>query len=119
MATIEGNARLARHVADIDDDGHHAGSLTGYVTKIDGGLETVDAHGSAGSTETIDIANGNWHSLTLDADCTITVVGFTASEGCSVLVKVIQDGTGGWDITLPASVGNTRFSTSMSVLGLT
>jgi hypothetical protein len=31
METVHGNARLARHVADIDDDGHHTG---GGVTEI-------------------------------------------------------------------------------------
>ncbi len=33
--TVRGNARLARHVADIDDDGHHAasgGGVTGFAT---------------------------------------------------------------------------------------
>ncbi len=91
--------RLARHTLDIDDDGHHTPVSTDFVTKTDGGLETVAAHGATGSTETIDLADGNWHSLTLDDDCTVTVSGFTAAAGCSVLVKVTQDGTGGWGIT--------------------
>lgn len=78
--------------------------LTQFVTKTDGGLETVDAHGATGATETIDLASGNWHSLTLNADCAITVSGFTAATGCSILVKVTQDGTGGWAITWDADI---------------
>ncbi len=128
--TVPQNVKLARHPIDLDDDGHEfvelgvttetdtdlvlapdgtggvewvagGGDTSNFVTKNDGGLETVDAHGSAGSTETLDLEDGNWHSLTLNADCTITVVGFTAAAGCSVLVKVTQDGSGGhaiiWD----------------------
>jgi len=76
-----------------------AAAATGFVTVIDGGLETLQAHGATGATETINLASGNWHSLTLDANCTITVSGFTAAKGCSALVKVTQNGTGGWAIT--------------------
>lgn len=78
--------------------------ISGLVTKIRGGLETVDAHGSPGATVTLDIGTGNWHSLTLTADCTVTVSGFTAATGCSVLVKVTQDGTGGWAITWDSDI---------------
>ncbi len=31
MSTVPGNVRLSRHVADIDDDGNHAGSVSDIV----------------------------------------------------------------------------------------
>ena len=69
-----------------------------------GGSETPVDHGSMGSTETIDAGDGTWHRGTLSADCTITVTGFTVDEGLVVLVKIAQDGTGGWAITWDVDV---------------
>jgi hypothetical protein len=88
------------------DDGGGTVSLE-YVLPHHGGNEKVDAsHGSAGSTETIDLAAGNWHALTLNAECTLTLTGATASKGCSILVEVAEDSTGGWGLILPASFAN-------------
>lgn len=77
------------------------GSLTASGT---GEFETVDeggnpdslAHGSMGTTETVDAADGNHHTGTLNANCTVTVAAF--ADG-SIVFVVTQDSTGGWDIT--------------------
>lgn len=73
------------------------------VDKVGGGRETLHAHGAAGSTETVDLALGNIHSLTLDSDLTLSITGFTASVGCWFTLDFVQNGTGGWDVTWPAS----------------
>lgn len=63
------------------------------------------AHGNLGATETFDALTG-WHSGTLNANCTITLTGAPTATVSSLFLELIQDGTGGWTITLPASVSN-------------
>ena len=63
------------------------------------------AHGSIGSTETFDAAIG-WHSGTLNANCTFTLTAAPSGTASSLFLELAQDGTGGWTITLPASVVN-------------
>jgi hypothetical protein len=77
-----------------------------YVKAIGGGEETVFAHGSMGAAETIDPADGNWHTGTFDDDCTFTLTAPTNAVGCSIICELTQDGTGGHALTLPASVVN-------------
>lgn len=83
----------------LADDDHSA-----YVTVTGGGGETVQNHGAAGATETIDLANGNYHAVTLDADCTFTFTGATNGVECSFTLELTENGTGGWDPTWPGSV---------------
>lgn len=64
---------------------------------------TVLDHGNAGATETIDPTVAGVHVLTLDADCTLTISA-PATAGCFVELWIVQDGTGGRDITWPGSV---------------
>lgn len=72
-------------------------SGTGVFETVDeGGNPDVMAHGAMGATETIDAADGNQHTGTLDDDCTITVAAFAAG---SIIFAVTQDGTGGHGIT--------------------
>ncbi len=52
MATVHGNARLARHVADIDDDGHHTGGGGGF----DLGWYNVEDYGAVHDGTTDDTA---------------------------------------------------------------
>lgn len=88
------------------------GALTGlsdfdhdqYVRGTHGGRETFQSHGNTGSTETIDLANGNYHAATLNADCTFTFTGATTGKLVSFTLELLEDGTGGWDPTWPASV---------------
>lgn len=70
-----------------------------WVPEAGGGASPAFDHGNMGATETLDLADGTWHRGTLDADCTVTVTGFTVDEGLVVVFEVTQDGTGGWDIT--------------------
>ena len=80
------------------------GGGTGFVTVNDGGKETVSTVAASGATETLDLADGNVHDLTLTADCTLTFAGATAGVGCSFTLLLRQDGTGGWTATWPGSV---------------
>lgn len=67
--------------------------------------ETVSAHGSSGTTETLDMTAGNVHTITLDNNCTLTFSNPSATgKACSFTLIVTQDGTGSRTITWPASV---------------
>ena len=63
------------------------------------------AHGNTGTTETFDAAIG-WHSATLNDDCTLTLTANPTGTVSSLFLELLQDGTGGRDITLPSSVVN-------------
>lgn len=65
---------------------------------------TAQSHGATSTTETLDLANGDVHGITLDANCTLTLSGATSGKACAMTVIVTQDGTGGWTLTWPASV---------------
>jgi hypothetical protein len=81
------------------------GAGTGqFLTVADGGGGTVQAHGSLGSTETIDTANGNYHWGTLNADCTFTFSTIADTAERWFTLELIEDGTGGWEPTWPVSV---------------
>lgn len=70
-----------------------------------GGAETPVEHGNMGATETIDLGVGSVHRGTLNANCAITITGFTAGEFADPLVfEVAQNGTGGFAITWDADV---------------
>jgi len=71
-----------------------------------GGEDTVFTHGAMGATETFDPANGNWHTGTFDANCTFTLTAPRTGKGCTIILELTQDGTGGRTVTLPASVSN-------------
>lgn len=88
------------------------GDLTGlpdndhpqYRLTTDGGQDVVEVHSAAGSTETLDLAAGNVHDVTLTADCTLTLAGATAGVECSMSV-LLRQGTGApWTVTWPGSV---------------
>lgn len=88
---------VSAHVAAADPH-------TGYIRKIGGGAATVQSHGVMGAAKTIDLANGNSHAGTLDANCTFTFTGATASAECEFVLELTQNVTGGWTATFPASV---------------
>jgi hypothetical protein len=77
-----------------------AGAAPGsFLTTTLGGQGTVQALGTLGATETIDLANANKFWGTLDQDCTITTVGWTNLKDVQISVELIQNGTGGWTPT--------------------
>jgi len=68
--------------------------------------------GNSGSAKTIDWDDGDQQKVTLTADCTFTFS--NVKVGGSYVLHLLQDGTGGWDITLPAACkqGTAAFVTS-------
>lgn len=81
-----------------------ASILGDFLTKINGGGGTVQAHGNMGATETIDLANGNYHWGMLDANCTFTFTVTADTKERWFTLELIEDATGGWTVTWPASV---------------
>jgi hypothetical protein len=71
---------------------------------IEGGQSVIKSHGAMGATETFDPTDGNVHTATADADCTITLASPAGSGACTLELYITQDGTGGWDLTWPGSV---------------
>jgi hypothetical protein len=73
-----------------------------FLTKTLGGQGKVQALGTLGATETIDLANGNKFWGTLDQDCTISTTGWPSTApntDAQISVELIEDGTGGWTPT--------------------
>ena len=99
------NAQTLWHTTNVT--GGTLGSTTVAWTEFapsTSGVSTPFDHGTMGATETVDLADGDWHRGILNANCAITVQGFTNDEGAVLLFEVTQDGTGGWDITWDADV---------------
>ena len=58
--------------------------------------------GNSSTADTIAWTSGNFHKSTLTGDVTYT---FTAPVGpCTLVLKLVQDGTGGREVTWPATV---------------
>ena len=67
--------------------------------------ETVVANATSGSTDTIDLEDGNVHNVTLTANCTFTFSNPPASgTSGSFTLFLNQDGTGSRTATWPGSV---------------
>lgn len=86
-------------LAGLPDDDHPQ-----YLLGTDGGKGTVNVVLASGSTLTLDLADGNDHDVTLDADCTLTLAGATAGMACYTTVLLRQDSTGDRTVTWPDSV---------------
>jgi hypothetical protein len=98
-------------ISASEDFGSHA-ALTGldandhpqYQLVHSGGQETISVVAASGSTETLDLTNGNFQDVTLTANCTLTLTGATAGVACTMALLLRQDGTGSRTVTWPASV---------------
>ncbi|MCK4795569.1 MAG: hypothetical protein KAV87_68195 [Desulfobacteraceae bacterium] len=67
--------------------------------------EVVQAHTSVSGAESINLQNGNIHTLDLTGAVTLTFTNPVATGKCSTLIiEATQDGTGTWAITWPGSV---------------
>ena len=67
--------------------------------------ETTVANATSGSTDTIDLEDGNVHNVTLTANCTFTFSNPPASGTSGTFTLFLnQDGTGSRTATWPASV---------------
>lgn len=75
-----------------------------FVTTTDGGKEVIQNHPAAGSTETLDLGDGNYHDVTLTADCTLTLTGATNGVACTMNILLRQGSGAPWDVTWPGSV---------------
>jgi hypothetical protein len=97
---------LTSAARSVLDDTTVAAMLTtlGAVSKSGGGLENRKLHSTMGATETFDLADGNLHTGTLDANCTFTFSGATTGFLCSFGMLLTQDGTGSRTVTWPGSV---------------
>lgn len=91
-------------VAHADLTGLASDDHTAYTTVINGGGDTVSAHGNTGSTETFDPGAGNVHTATLDANCTFTLTAPASGTSCVIELYLTQDGTGSRTVTWPGSV---------------
>lgn len=80
------------------------GAVNRSILPTSGGQEDFQDHGNTGTTETIDLVNGNVHQITLDDNCTLTFTGTVNAVACSFTLIVEQDGSGGNSITWPGSV---------------
>lgn len=101
VAAARIDSAIAR-TADLDTVAER--TAAGIKSTTGGSPEVIEAHGNTGSTETFNLATANVHTATLDANCTFTLSGFTASVFCSGLIGITQDATGSRTVTWPAAV---------------
>jgi len=67
--------------------------------------ETLDTNGTSGAAATIDLEDGNFHKVTLTANCTLTFSNPPASGTAgSFTLFLVQDGTGSRIVTWPGTV---------------
>lgn len=84
--------------------GLSADDHSAYLTVTGGGGDTVNTVAASGSTETLDLATGNFHDVTLSANCTLTLTGATNGVACQMMI-LLRQGTGApWTVTWPGSV---------------
>ena len=87
------------------------GSSEDFLYNTGGGKGVLNIVASAGASQTIDLADGNGHDVTLDAaSCAIAFDGATASTVCIGFLRLRQDGTGGrlatWDASISFASGS-------------
>lgn len=96
------HAQIDTHIADSSDP--HGATLTQTDIVINE-TATFDAevdNGNSGTADTINWTVGNKQKSTLTDNCTFT---FTEPAGpCNLILKLIQDATGGRTVTWPADV---------------
>ena len=75
-----------------------------YELATQGGQDVIKGHGSLGAAATFNPADGNVHTGTLTANCTVTLTAPTGSGACTLELWLTEDATGGWTVTWPGSV---------------
>lgn len=75
-----------------------------FLTTTEGGGDVLSTVGASGSTETIDLTDGNVHDITLTANCTLTFASVAPGRGRSFTLVLRQDGVGSRTVTWPGSV---------------
>lgn len=82
------------------DDGSSIPGIT-----VPSANDTYLDHGNTGSTETFDQSAAHHHRAVLNtATVTFTFSGAVAGESCSMVLELVQDGTGSRTVTWPGSV---------------
>ncbi len=76
----------------------------GFETTSFGGGSIVNDYGNLGATATFDPAVGNILTGTLTANCTFTLTAPASGTGCTIELRLTQDGTGSRLVTWPGSV---------------
>lgn len=82
----------------------NGGSAPSTFTGGGGGAsEAVSVIGNSGSSQSIDVSTYQVATLTLNANCTLTLTGAVAGSAYTITLIATQDGTGSRTITWPAS----------------
>jgi hypothetical protein len=81
-----------------------AGTGGNFLTIDQGGGDELSTIAASGAAETIDLANGNVHDVTMTANCTFTFTSPAAGRARSFTLFARQDGTGSRLATWPVSV---------------
>jgi hypothetical protein len=84
----------------LDDPADHPWA----VLTTDGGKEVISVVAASGTTETLDLADGNVHDVTLTDDCTLTLTGATNGVACHMSVLLRQGASPPHLVTWPGSV---------------
>lgn len=103
VTTVAPVTELVLPQGAVTDDGSGIAELA-LVTPSYGGQEDYHVVSAAGSTHTIDPADGNIHDLTLSANCTFTLGSGVSGKACALTLILRQDGTGSRHVTWPGSV---------------
>lgn len=81
-----------------------AAAFADAVLRYGGGREKYYAATATTGSTTVDLANGNSQTLTLNSSTTLTLTGAADGTSCTLSLHIVQDGTGGRVITWPAAV---------------
>lgn len=90
--------------SDIPYYKNDAGTSASLQGAAGPGYDDVQAHGNTGATETFDYATADYHTATLDANCTFTFTGATNGVLAILGLRLTQDGSGSRTVTWPGSV---------------
>jgi len=104
--TINGNLNIIGNLSATTISATTFYGSNSITTTVKTNLATFDLpydNGITGGTKTINWNNGNIQKLTLTANTILTFTDVT-SRSYRVQLHLIQDGTGGFTITLPANV---------------
>lgn len=82
-----------------------AADTSNLLTKNEGGGDTVFPHGPMGATETFDPTDGNVHTGTLNANCTVTLSAPVGSGEATIEGWFTQSG-GPWTLAFAATAGS-------------
>ncbi len=104
LATAETDTTLVLAPDGAGGLGFVAASAADAELNIEGGQSVIAPHGSMGSTETFDPTDGNVHTGTLTADCTVALSAPAGTGAATLELWLTEDSTGGWAVIWPGTV---------------